>query len=210
MERYYTELVEAFVRGRLPELARLAGGALVEEGRAAGLRLHKFKRNAELPRVRRALGMLRALAPATLLDIGSGRGTFLWPALADLTAVRICAVDLAERRTSDIAAVRRGGVDRVTALRMRAEALAFRDAAFDAVTALEVLEHLPRPEIAIREAVRVARRAVVFSVPARADSNPGHLHVLDPSRLERAFREAGARAVRIEGVLNHLVGIALR
>lgn len=209
MERYYTELAEAFVRGRLPALAPLAGEALVAEGRAAGLRLHKFKRNAALPRVRRALGMLHALAPASLLDIGSGRGTFLWPALAELPATNVCAIDAAARRVTDIAAVRRGGMERITALRMRAEALAFAARAFDVVTALEVLEHLPEPGAAIREAVRVARRAVVFSVPSREDSNPEHLHLLSAAGLERDFRAAGARSVRIDGVLNHLVGIAL-
>jgi hypothetical protein len=77
MHRYFTDLADAFVRGRLgrPE-------ATIEDGINAGLRLHKFKSNAELPRVQRVLGILRGLAPDSLLDIGSGRGTFLWPLLA--------------------------------------------------------------------------------------------------------------------------------
>ena len=49
-------------------------------GRAC--KLHKFKRIDELPRVRRVIGMLRgALRPTSLLDVGSGRGAFLWPLL---------------------------------------------------------------------------------------------------------------------------------
>jgi hypothetical protein len=77
MERYFSELATAFVRGRLGDPS-----ASIDDGLAAGLRLHKFKRNEDLTRVRRVLSLLRGLAPATLLDIGSGRGTFLWPLLA--------------------------------------------------------------------------------------------------------------------------------
>jgi hypothetical protein len=32
-----------------------------------------------LPRVRKVLGVLRGVHPANLLDVGSGRGAFLWP-----------------------------------------------------------------------------------------------------------------------------------
>jgi len=97
-ERYYLELAAAFVRGQAAQgtsiglPSRLAHAPLdtltvsdAEEvfaaGRAAGLSLHKFKRTMALPRVRRVFGVLHALAPAEMLDIGSGRGVFLWPLL---------------------------------------------------------------------------------------------------------------------------------
>ena len=44
----------------------------------AGLRLHRFKRTADLPRVRKVLGSSAAWRP-NLLDVGSGRGVFLGP-----------------------------------------------------------------------------------------------------------------------------------
>ena len=59
---WYVELATAFVRGHLPGVDGPAEVVLAA-GRAGGLRLHKFKRNAELPRVRAALGVLRSLAP---------------------------------------------------------------------------------------------------------------------------------------------------
>jgi hypothetical protein len=77
VERYYIDLVAAFVRGRLGAEADLPPDQLLMVGRDARLRLHKFKRNATLPRVRRTIGIVRGLAPVSLLDVGSGRGTFL-------------------------------------------------------------------------------------------------------------------------------------
>jgi hypothetical protein len=56
MQRYFTDLANAFVRGRLGQ-----PDATVEDGLKAGLRLHKFKVNSELPRVQRILGILRGL-----------------------------------------------------------------------------------------------------------------------------------------------------
>lgn len=62
-ERYYLDLAAAFVHGRCPELrhAGLSAAELVERGRAAGLRLHEWKRNDTLPRVAKVLGILRGL-----------------------------------------------------------------------------------------------------------------------------------------------------
>ena len=71
-QRYYLEFAAAFVRGRRPDAPELEPGELVEWGRGQGLKIHKFKRNAELPRVRKVLGMLLA-AYATLLYRYSGQ-----------------------------------------------------------------------------------------------------------------------------------------
>ena len=76
-------------------------------------------------------------------------------------------------------------------------ALPFAARSFDVVTCLEVLEHLDDPAAAARELARVARRAVVVSVPfepwfragnvlrgnylAHLGNHPEHVqHVTDP------------------------------
>jgi ubiquinone/menaquinone biosynthesis C-methylase UbiE len=128
MERYLTGLATAFVRGRLNDPR-----AEVSDGLRAGLRLHKFKTQA-LPRVSRAIGILKGIAPANLLDVGSGRGTFLWPLLAAFPELPVTAIDTSERWASDLQAVRVGGVRRLTAVRMDAQHMAFADRSFDAVT----------------------------------------------------------------------------
>lgn len=78
---YYEPLAAAFVRGRLNVSADLASHEVIRLGVESGLRLHKFKRNIELLRVRRVLGILRQVAPVSLMDVGLGRGTFLWAML---------------------------------------------------------------------------------------------------------------------------------
>ena len=210
--RYHAPLAAAFVRGRLGRVAGEPDAATIARGLAGGLRLHKFKSQTTLPRVRRVLGLLRGLAPSTLLDVGSGRGTFLWPLLADrdpsLAALGVTTIDSDARRARDLGAVARGGVARLAAARADVTALPFVDAAFDAVTALEVLEHLPDPARAAREALRVARRHVVVSVPSHDDDNPEHIQRFDAGALEALLAGAGARRVSIEHVLNHVIAVA--
>src|SRR5262245_66342857 len=94
--RYYRDLACAFVRGRLPDAPDLPPDALFRHGEVVGLRLHKFKRLALLPRVRRVFGFLRQLAPHDLLDVGSGRGVFLWPLLDYFPELRVRCIDVRE------------------------------------------------------------------------------------------------------------------
>src|SRR5690606_22372187 len=106
-------------------------------------------------------------------------------------------------------AIGRGGLSRLSAAHMDATRLSFDDGAFDAVTVLEVLEHLREPALAAREAIRVARRFVIASVPSKPDDNPEHIHLFDPATLARLFEQAGARRVSIEHVPGHMVALAL-
>lgn len=182
--------------------------AVIAAGQAAGLRLYRFKRNAELPRVRASLGVLKSLSPESLLDVGTGRGTFLWPLLEALPSLPVTAIDTDPIRARDLGAVHAGGIGRFRAVRADVRQLPFREDAFDVVTVLEVLEHLHDPERAAAEVVRVARRAVVASVPSREDDNPGHVHVLDRERLAVAFRSAGARRVSSTAVRGHVLVVA--
>jgi 2-polyprenyl-3-methyl-5-hydroxy-6-metoxy-1,4-benzoquinol methylase len=193
----------------LPELAQEHDdGAVIARGLAAGLRLHKFKRNTNLPRVHRVLGALRGIAPRSLLDVGSGRGTFLWPLLDAFPVLPVTAIDKDHLRAADLDAAARGGITRLTALCMDAESLTFGDGTFDAVTLLEVLEHMPRPDRALAHAVRTARRFVVATVPSREDDNPEHIHLFDVESLQSLFAGARVRNVRFDYVRGHILAIA--
>lgn len=202
MELYYAELATAFVRGCLGD-----GRATIEDGLRAGLRLHKFKADARLPRVQRVIGILRGMAPSNLLDLGSGRGTFLWPLMDAFPGLPVTAVDADPRRISDIGAVRQGGVSRLTPVRMDIQRLAFAPRSFDVVTMLEVMEHLPSPAAALACALAAARRFVVVSVPSTPDDNPEHLHLFTPEQLRQLASGAGAGRIAIEHVLNHRIAV---
>lgn len=204
---HYLSLAAAYARGRLG-LPGVDDLAAVRAASEAKLRLHRFKRNAELPRVRKSLGVLRGLAPSSLLDVGSGRGTFLWPLLDAFVSLPITCVEASEERADQLECVRAGGVDRLTVYRLDVtETLPFDADAYDVVTVLEVIEHLERPLDGARELVRVAERFIVCSVPSRPDDNPEHLRLYDRDSLTALWMDAGAARVQIDEVHNHYVAV---
>lgn len=210
-ESHYVALAAAYVRGELREPS-LDDEAAIARGLAAGLELHRFKRSNQLQRVRAVLGALRGFRPDRLVDLGSGRGAFVWPLLDAMPHLAITATDRLERRVRVFGCAARGGIEQLIAVRADITALPFADASADCVTALEVLEHLPcdGPERAAREALRVARTAVIATVPSHEDDNPEHVQLFDGPRLSSLFLTAGARRVTIQHVLNHIVAVALR
>lgn len=221
---YFDRLAAAYTRGRLagdpaPGANRLFTAplddltpderrALLQLGAARQLPLHRFKQTMGLPRVARVLGILRSLQPARLLDIGSGRGVFLWPLLDAFPRLLVTAVDRLDYRVADIAAVRAGGVGHLTVSRQDATALAIRSGGAEVVTMLEVLEHIPEAERALAEVCRVAARFVILSVPSRPDTNPEHIHLFDRATLTGLLQRYGAARVNVESVLNHLIVVA--
>lgn len=131
---YFTVLAAAYVRGHaqlcgVPELPdRLRNAALeqlTEEernelvglGKAADLKIYRFKStHADLPRVKKVLGFLRGIRFESLLDIGSGRGVFLFPFLTEFPWVQVTSVDILPFRVQFLREIAAGGIDRLTAL----------------------------------------------------------------------------------------------
>jgi ubiquinone/menaquinone biosynthesis C-methylase UbiE len=219
----YTRLAAAYVRGMcspaaaedtalftapLDTLDAAQLDALLQIGHAAELRMHRFKRTMGLPRVAKVLGILKGLAPAELLDIGSGRGAFLWPLLDTFPWLPTTALDTLEHRVAGMQAVCDGGVANLTAVHGDATSMPFDEGQFDVVTLLEVLEHIPDTRRALAEVCRVARRFVVLSVPSRPDNNPEHIHLFDMATLQRLLREAGAARVTFDHVPGHTIAVA--
>ena len=182
--------------------------ALIALGLASDMCLHRFKRTMGLPRVQRVLGMLRSVSPTSLLDIGSGRGVFLWPLLDAFPTLPVTALDRLSYRVEDLLAVCAGGITNLQAFEGDVTDLQFDDRSYDVITMLETLEHIPTPRAAVAEICRVASRYVILSVPSKPDSNPEHLHLFDQPTLTSLLQQAGAARVSIDYVPGHMLAFA--
>lgn len=215
----FSRLAAAYVRGSLGPAAGAAEtpldslsadqrAALIALGMARGLRLHRFKRTRGPFRVQAVLAMLRGIEPSDLLDIYSGRGSFLWPLLDAMPALPVTATDPQAPRVAEIQRVADGGLVTLSAARVDATDLPFADRSFDVVTMLEVLARIPDAAAALSSAMRVARRFVIVSVPSPADEAPEHRHQLSAAQLAELLRAHGAARVNIEYVPGHIVALA--
>ena len=180
--------------------------ALLDLGRAWGVKLYRFKRGHEnMPRVKQILGFLRGVQPESLLDVGSGRGVFLFPFLDAFPDVPVISLDLLDYRVSFLEDIRRGGVDPLTAMKADICACPLPEKSADVVTMLEVLEHIPDVQAAVTAAVRIARRYVAVTVPSKEDDNPEHIHLLTKPVLTELFKNAGCERLHFGGVPGHLI-----
>jgi len=103
--------------------------------------------------------ILEKLSPSsTVLDIGCGAG-FLANCLAQKGHL-VSAIDLSE--TTLATARRHDTTQSVQYIRANAYSLPFPDAAFDAVSAMDILEHVEEPHLLIAEASRVLKKGGLF------------------------------------------------
>src|SRR5262249_38418348 len=107
------------------------------------------------PGRRRAIARLAPRAGESILEVGVGTGVGLgeYPSDCRVIAVDLSASMLKQARDRIV----RQGVTHVTLCQMDAQALSFRDAAFDAVYAPYVINVVPNPIAVTREMLRVCR-----------------------------------------------------
>jgi 2-polyprenyl-3-methyl-5-hydroxy-6-metoxy-1,4-benzoquinol methylase len=123
------------------------------------------------PLVRRLMGgfqrdlddLLDRARPDSLLDVGCGEGALVQRVAQRLGRARVVGTDLLEE------SIQAGWSEhRAPNLDYRAmdgAGLPFADGEFDAVSAIEVLEHVPSPQAMLAEMSRCARRHLLVSVP---------------------------------------------
>lgn len=181
---------------------------LEQFGKKNELKLYYFKEKDILPRVSIVLGLLRNIYPNSLLDVGSGRGVFLFPLLNEESNINITSLEILDRRVELLNNISYGGVNNLRILNEDICKASFADNSFDVVTMLEVLEHIPNVEQAIKNACRIASKFIVVTVPSKEDNNPEHIHLLTKEKLTKMFNNAGVTNLKFSGVNGHLFLVA--
>ncbi len=153
---------------------------------------------------RQLVGGFPLVAGETVLDIGCGEGAFAAFCAEMGARVLLADVDAGELRQAR-ARVRATG-HAPLALLTDGCPLPLPDACVDTVIAMEVLEHVPDPDLFLRELVRVARPGARFliTVPAEAAEQvqralapepyfrpPNHVRVFTAAGLEELAVGAG-------------------
>lgn len=217
LESCYAALAAAYVRGQdsqlplalvtkpLDSLTDREIASILEAGTAQGLKLYRFKRTHILPRVKYVIGFLRGISFDTLLDVGSGRGVFLWPFLDAFPWVNVWSVDLLADRVAFLQSIARGGFSTLHSIQGDFCRVELPDQSRDVVTMLEVLEHIPDTQAALRAAVRIARKYIVLSVPSKPDNNPEHIHLFTKKLLTEHFEALGCTKLQFGAAPGHLL-----
>lgn len=198
---YMTTLLEAYKRGY--EIRNKEREDLPEQ------KFHYFKVKEDLPRVQVVLGFLRGIVAAgqcqSLLDVGSGRGVFLFPLLRDFPDMDVTSLDILPHRVELLQCLHDGGICNLHPQQTDICTWDAPDKSFDVLTMLEVMEHIPDTESVVRNAIRLARNYIVVSVPSKPDDNPEHIHLFSNEDLQRLFLENGCSKVKFMSVTNHRV-----
>ena len=97
------------------------------------------------------------------LDVGCGNGSFTERLGRDFS--NTIGIDIEPKRLREYQRKIREKAHRSSAIvQMTADHLGFQDRSFDVVTAIEVIEHIPKLERAMSEIARVVRRGGIFAI----------------------------------------------
>ena len=202
------DISEELLTKDLFELSNSEINEIENIGKEKELKLYYFKEKEELPRVSIVLGFLRNICPNSLLDVGSGRGVFLFPLLQEFSNINITSIDLLDRRVELLKNIKDGGINNLEVLKEDICTYNAQDNSFEVVTLLEVLEHIPNVLEAIKNAIRISKKFIVVTVPSKKDNNPEHIHLLTKEKLTNMFNSCGVTKLKFSGVNGHLFLIA--
>jgi len=144
---HLTTLLEAYSRGYEKRYRGMADTPERKE--------HYFKVKEDLPRVQVVLSFLQGIVPAglcqSLLDVGSGRGVFLFPLLREFPELEVTSLDILPHRVELMRCLHDGGVSNLHPLQEDICTWDASDKSFDVVTSSteEILKSLATPTISL-------------------------------------------------------------
>ena len=223
MNTYNNKLIMAsFIRGYLISnnikhslidkdlfsLSDLDISELEKLGKELELKLYYFKEKENLPRVNIVLGFLKNIYPVSLLDVGSGRGVFLFPLLKEFPNINVTSIDILDKRIELLSNISKGGVNNLKVIKDNICTFNELDNSYQVVTLLEVLEHIKDYQKAIANAIRLSSDFIVITVPSKEDNNPEHINLLTKDILTKEFNKHNITNLKFSSVNNHLVLVA--
>ncbi len=217
---YYQRLMSAMIRGMLREqypdheLFKKHLDDLLDEdyevlshlGEHHHLPISAFQRLPILPETLKIMDTIRGIAPDNLLDVGSGRGAFIWRLLDEYRTVPITSIDVKEERVKVLDAVSKGGIHNLIAKNADVTQLGFfPKGAFDVTTALKVLEYVEDIEQAIAEIFRVTKRFIIVQYSISDSNHPERQPSLSQEKLVELFRAHEPMQLKVETVSNYYI-----
>jgi 2-polyprenyl-3-methyl-5-hydroxy-6-metoxy-1,4-benzoquinol methylase len=215
-KKYYQRLLSAMIRGamqqkhevfikHLDDLSEEDHEVLLRLAEHTHLNVNAFLRVEPLPEIVKIMDVIRSVAPDNILEVGCGRGLFLWRLLDEYKNVSITAIDTDAERMKLVSYVGKGGVRNFSAKVLDATSMAeFPKNSFDVTTALRVLEFVNDLPKAIAEICRVTKRFIIAQYPC--GQVPSNLPTLE--QLVEMFKAQDVMQVKVEQVQNYYVIIA--
>lgn len=200
MKKYCTEVLHSYLSVKLNISDNIDN--LIEIAKKENIDIHNFK-NSKLPRVEKVLGLLKGIRPPSILDIGFGRGKFLYPLLEEFGNINITAIDKNEKSTNE-ASVLQNSYNNLIIINDNFFENIWNNKTFHTITALEVMEHIEDTEKFLDECVRLAYEWLILSVPTKEDNNPEHIHLFTEDKINKLFEKYGL-IPKYEYVLNHMI-----
>ena len=173
-----------------------------EEEEKKGMPVELLKNEQELVKElgRRIRDRGDATVTALVLDMGCGTGR-LAAYLSEEADCEVLGIDVMRDKIEQARRIRGRGVEFEV---QSAEYVALKDETFDFVVSLKVLHEIPRPEIALREAIRVLKnRGRIFIIDwiGGIAATRSHAHAsryFTPQQLEALLSLTGFRDIAID------------
>lgn len=174
---------------------------LIDIAKNNDIKIFPFKRRT-LPRITAVLKDLKGLDGSTVLDVGTGRGTSIYPILSEFYPDTITCMDINLKALTRLYYVAKTH-EYISPIIWDIQDS--YDEQFDIVLALEVLEHIPNVNAALENIWNCAKRFIFISVPSKEDDNPEHIHLLTKDFFDKFFKNKNVKEIKYSFVNGHMI-----
>jgi hypothetical protein len=170
-------------------------------------KLHRFKRTdlGNLKRVKDIIGIIKSFQYdiKTIVDFGTQRGALLFPLIDNFPAIQYFSIDIDDDIYNFLEKLDTGKLNdpsyhlQVIQGDITKQIINIENKSMDMVIASEILEHLTNPLDAIIEAVRIAKKYIIITVPSKPDNNPEHIQFFKIEDMLILLKKIGITRVNV-------------